>query len=236
VRTQTRHNLKQDRFAATASEAVSWTVEHREKLVYGAIALAVVLALVIGGWWYLQVQNESANVALGHALSVYNAPLRPAGQAPIPETTSFTSAQDRSKAAKDEFKNVADKYGRTKAGEMAKYFMGLTDSDLNNNADAERELKDVAGAGNADTAALAKMSLAALYRRTGKDADAIKIYKELADKPTNTVSKSAAQLALADLYEGKDPQAAKILYQEIQKDDAKGPAAQIAQGRLASIK
>jgi predicted negative regulator of RcsB-dependent stress response len=236
VRTQTRHQLKQDRFAATASEAVSWTVEHREKLIYGAIALAVVLAIVIGGWWYLQAQNEKANVALGHALSVYNAPLRPAGQAPIPETTSFTTTQERSKAAKDEFKNIVDKYGRTKAGEMSKYFMGLTDSDLNNNADAERELKDVAGGGNADTGSLAKMALASLYRRTGKDAEAIKIYKELADKPTNTVSKSAAQLALADLYEAKDPQSAKILYQEIQKEDSKGPAGQIAQGRLASIK
>ena len=119
---------------------------------------------------------------------------------------------------------------------MAKYFMGLADSDLNDNANAERELKDVTGAGNPDTAALAKMALAALYRRTGKDADAIKIYKELADKPTNTVSKSAAQLALADLYEAKDPQSAKILYQEIQKDDSKGPAGQIAAQRLASAK
>ena len=46
MRTQTRHRLKQDQFVASASEAVTWTVEHRDKLQYGGIALVVILALV----------------------------------------------------------------------------------------------------------------------------------------------------------------------------------------------
>ncbi len=103
-------------------------------------------------------------------------------------------------------------------------------------SDAERELKEVAGTRNADTSALAKMALASLYRRTGKDQEAIKLYKELADKPTNTVSKSAAQLEMAATYESKHPQSAKIVYQQIQKDDAKGPAAEIATQKLAGLK
>jgi len=237
VRTQTRHQLKQDRFAATASEAVSWTVEHRDKLVYGGIAAALALAIGLGGWWYSQHRNEAASAALGQALSVYNAPIvAPGTPSPTPEVKSFTSNTDRAKAAKDEFKKIADSYGHTASGEMAKYFVGLSDMDLNNNAEAERELKDVAGAGNADIAALAKMALASLYRKQGKDQDAINLYKQLADKPTNTVSKPAAQLALADLYETKDPQSAKILYQQVQKENAQSPAAQIAQERLATIK
>lgn len=236
MRTQTRHQLKQDRFAATATEAVSWTVEHREKLIYGGIAVAVVAAILIGGWWYTQRQNEAGSAALGEALSVYNAPIVAAGQPPTPEVKTFTSNADRAKAAKAEFKNVADRYGHTASGEMAKYFVGLCDMDLNNNAEAERELKDVSGDRNADVSSLAKMALAALYRKEGKNQDAINIYKQLADKPTNTVSKASAQLALADLYEAKDPQNAKILYQQIQKEDAQSPAAQIAQERLATIK
>jgi len=236
VRSQTRHRLKQDQFAAGASEALDWTVEHRDKLTYGAIALAVVLVLVIGGWWYMQQQDEAAGVALGHAIFVYSTPLTPAGQPPTPGATSFGTAQARAKAAKDEFKGVADKYGRTHSGELAKYFMGLADMDLKNTADAERELKDVAGSRNADNAALAKMALASLYRRTGKDPEAIKLYKELADKPANTVSKSAARLEMAATYETKDPQNARIIYQQIQKEDAKGAAAEIAAQRLASIK
>lgn len=235
MRTQTRHQLKQDRFAATAGEAVSWTVEHREKLIYAGIALAVILAIVLGGWWYTQKQNEAGNVALGEALATYNAPIA-AGTPPAGETKQFASNSDRAKAAKDEFKNVADRYGHTASGDMAKYFVGLCDIDLNNTAEAERELKDVAGTRNADISSLGKMALATLYRKEGKDQDAINLYKQLADKPTNSVSKPAAQLALADLYETKDPQNAKILYQQIQKDDAQSPAAQIASERLATIK
>ena len=236
MRSQTRHRLKQDQFAAGASDAIDWTVEHRDKITYIAIAAIVVLVLGAAAWWYIHRQDEAAGLALGHAISTYNTPLAAAGQPLPPGTPAFTTTQDRAKAAKDEFKSIADHYGRTNSGELAKYFLGLTDMDLNNNADAERELKDVAGTRNSDTSSLAKMALASLYRRTGKDQDAIKLYKELADKPTNTVSKSAAQLEMAATYESKDPQNAKIIYQQIQKDDAKGPAGEIAAQKLASLK
>lgn len=236
MRTSTRHRLKQDQFAASATEALDWTVEHREKLTYGGIALIVIVLIGFGAWWYFQQQDEAAGKALGHAINIYSTPLTPAGQPPLAGTTAFATAQERAKAAKDEFKSVADKYGHTNSGELAKYFLGLTDIDLNNTADAERELKDVAGTRNADNSSLAKMALAGLYRREGKDQEAINIYKELADKPTNTVSKSAAQLEMAATYEGKDPQNAKIVYQQIQKEDAKGAAAEIAAQRLAAMK
>ena len=236
MRSQTRHRLKQDQFAAGASDAIDWTVAHRDKLTYGAIALLVALVLGLGGWWYFQQQDDEAGVALGHAISTYNTPLAAAGQPPAPGMTQYNTSQERANAAKGEFKTVVDKYGRTNSGKLAKYFMGLVDLDLNNTADAERELKDVASSGNADSAALAKMALASLYRRTGKDQDAIKLYKELSDKPTNTVSKSAAQLEMAAVYETKDPQNAKIVYQQIQKDDPKGAAAEIASQKLASLK
>jgi predicted negative regulator of RcsB-dependent stress response len=236
VRSTTRHRLKQDQFAASASEAIDWTVEHREKLIYGGIALIVVLLIGFGAWWYFQQQDEAAGQALGHAIGIYSTPLTAAGQPPLPGTTTFATAQERAKAAKDEFKSVADKYGRTNSGKFARYFLGLTDMDLNNMADAERELKDVADSGNADTAALAKMALASLYRRTGKDQDAIKLYRELADKPTNTVAKSAALLEEAATYEVKDPTNAKIVYQQIQKEDPKSAAAEVATQKLAGLK
>ncbi len=236
MRSQTRHRLKQDQFAAGASEALDWTVEHREKLIYGATALIVILLIGFGGWWYMQRQDEAAGQALGHAIGIYSTPLSAAGQPPAPGTTAFATSQERAKAAKDEFKSVADKYGRTNSGELAKYFVGLTDIDLNNTAEAERELKEVASTRNADTSALAKMALASLYRREGKDQDAIALYKQVADKPTNTVSKGAAQLEMAATYESKDPQNARIVYQQIQKEDAKSAAADIATQRLASLK
>jgi len=72
-------------------------------------------------------------------------------------------------------------------------------------------LKKVAGGWDSDLGALAKFALAQLYHDTGRDPQAIDLYKKLSDKPTATVPAGLAQLQLADLYqlEGKADDAKK---------------------------
>jgi tetratricopeptide (TPR) repeat protein len=236
VRGYTRHQLKEDQFRTTAKETASWVVAHRQKLIYAGIAVAVVLAIVAGTWAYIQQQDEAAGVALGHALQVYQAPVTSAGLPPMPETTSFASPQDRAKASHAEFAKVAEKYSHTNSAEMARYFMGLTDFETGNTAAAEKELKEVADSRRSDVAALAKFALASLYRNQGKDAQAVPLYKDLIEHPTNTVAKSQAQLALASVYEQKQPQDARNLYQQVQKENPDSPAAQMAANRLSEMK
>ena len=236
MRSATRHQLKEDQFRTTAKETYSWAVAHRGKLVYGVAAVAAVLVIVASGWFYLQQQDEAAGVALGHALQVYQAPLLAPGQPTTPEVTSFATAADRAKAARAEFAKVADQYAHTNSAEIARYLMGLADQDTGNTAAAEKELKEVADSGRSDLAALAKFALAALYRNQGKDAQAVPIYKDLIEHPTNTVSKAQTQLALASVYEAKQPQDARTLYQQVQKENPETPAAQIAGSRLAELK
>jgi tetratricopeptide (TPR) repeat protein len=236
VRRSTRHQLKQDQFTAAAQETVSWAVEHRNKLMYGGGALAVVLAIVIGGWAYYQHQNEAAGVALGHALQVYQAPVTGAEQSPTPSTTAFGSVEQRAKAAHAEFAKVVQEYPHTRSAEIARYFLGLTHAQAGESTEAEAELKQAAGSGPADVAALAKYALAAQYRKQGKDAEAVKLYRDLIDHPSDTVPKAEAQLALAEVYEAKQPQDARNLYQQVQREDPQGPAAQIAANRLSGLK
>jgi predicted negative regulator of RcsB-dependent stress response len=235
VRSYTRHQLKEDQFRTTAKETASWVVAHRQKLVYGAVAVVVVLAIVAGTWAYLQQQDETAGVALGHAVQVYQAPLT-GGQPSQPGVTSFASQQDRAKAARAEFAKVAEKYSHTNSAEMARYFMGLADSEAGNTAAAEKELKEVAGSGRSDVAALAKFALASLYRNQGKDTEAVPLYKDLIEHPTNTVAKSQAQMELASVYEPKQPQDARTLYQQVQKENPDSPAGQMAANRLSELK
>jgi len=236
VRSTTRRQLKQDQFSATAAETYSWAVDHRSKLIYGAAAVAAVVLIVLGGWFYFQQQDDAAGVALGHALQVYRAPINSAAQPASPEVTSFQSAADRAKAARSEFAQVVQKYPHTNSAEIARYFMGLADQDAGNTALAEQELKQVADKGRSDLAALAKYALASSYQNTGKDAQAIALYKDLIDHPTNAVGKAQAQFALASLYESKQPQDARNLYQEIQKESPDSPAAQMAAARLSELK
>jgi len=94
-------------------------------------------------------------------------------------------------------------------------------------------LKQVAGSWNSDLAALAKLSLAQLYRQTNRDGQAVEIYNQLAAKPTTTVPAGLAKLQLADMYttEGKGDEGRKI-YAQLKDKDAKGAAGVIAAQKL----
>jgi Tetratricopeptide repeat-like domain len=237
VRTTERRQLKHDRFAETAAETYSWAAEHRDKLLWAGVALAIVLAAFFGLSAYIASQNDHANNDFAAAMRTYNAPLGAANPAQPSEQT-FPTATDRAKAAHLKFEAVADHYGRTDAGKLARYMGGVTAVQMGDNAMGERELKRAVDGGSADVAALARMALAGVYRSTNRDQQAIDLYKYLIDHPTNSVGKSAAQLELASLYETKQPSEAIRIYQEIQKDkdNAQSPAAQAASARLATLK
>jgi predicted negative regulator of RcsB-dependent stress response len=236
VRTETRHQLKQDKFAETVGKQYSWAVDHRSILIYVGIILAVVAAAILGGMAYYNSRDAKASIALIKAMDIYNAPLRPAGMPPQAEQLSFTSADERARAAHGEFQKVADEYPHTNSGAIARYFSGLTAKDMNDMPAAEKELKQAADAGGKDLSALAKLALAGVYAQTNQESQAVELYKYLENHPTNSVGKFTAELQLAQLYQAKQPQEAAKLYQQIQKDDPTGAAGQIAAKNLSGTK
>ena len=141
---------------------------------------------------------------------------------------SFTSSAERALAARKQFYAISSEYGSSRAGQWAHYFAALCEVDLGNYAVAEGQLKDVVNSRDTELSSLANLVLASVYHNQKKDADAIAIYKDLIDHPTLSVPKTTAQLGLADLYQTTQPAEANKLYEQITKDDAKGPAAQIA--------
>jgi len=236
VRTEARHQLKQDRFAETAAETYSWAVEHQSKLIYGGIAAAVILAVLVGAWAYMGRRSEQAGKALAGALNIYNAPVRPANVPAPPDMLTYASSEERARAAHAEFEKVANEYSSTTPGKVARYFAGITAKELNDVSGAEKDLKEASGSGDKDLAALAQLALAGLYRDTNKNQQAIDIYKQLIDHPTRSVSKSTAQLQLAELYQPTQPEEAAKLYDQIRKEDPQGVAAEIASQNAGTMK
>ena len=228
----TRQELKQDKFAETAKEAVHWTVAHRSTIVNSVIGLLAAIAIVAGVFWYRDHRNTTASQQLGDALLLYNAPI---GAPPQGKMVTFNTVAERATAAKKEFYRISNDYGSTRSGQLAHYFAALSEVDLGNYKVAEDQMKDVAKSHDADVSSLAKLALASIYRSQGKDADATAVYKELIESPSLSVPKTTAQLALADLYEAKQPAEAKKLYQQVAKDDPKGPAGQLATARDKAI-
>lgn len=231
----TRQQLKQDKFAETVAEQVSWAVEHQKTLATAGIVALVAVVIVAGGWIYYNQRDQAAAAEIGAALRVYDAPIRPA-TAPKADYTTFTSAKERAEAARKAFQQIRDKYPHTHAAEIARYFVGVTSLDMGDTATAQKILREVADSHSADLSALGKFALASVYSAENKNAEAIKLYEELVNHPSSTVPRSTAQLQLASLYQQKQPEEAAKLYQQIQKDDPNSPAAQTAASRLASLK
>ncbi len=237
MRSYTRHQLKQDAFRQHTTETISWAQEHQSKLVAAGIAVAVIVLAVIGGWWYVDYRNDQAQSQLSAAIEKYGAPIRPAGEPASPEMLSFASAQERAKTTNAEFTRIADKYSFTQSGRVARYFAGITFHEMGDNAAAEKDLNEVAGGRSKEVASLAKLALAGIYHDSGRDPQAIALYKELADHPTASVGKGTAQLLLASLYEeSHQPDQARALYQQMQKESPASPIAQLATQKLQAMK
>jgi tetratricopeptide (TPR) repeat protein len=233
VDTKTRHALKKDNFALATASSVDWLSEHRSGAVRWTVIAVVVLAVVVGGAVTYTMRSAAAETALGAALDVYNAQLSAPG-APA-ETGVYATAADRSKAANQQFVQIAASYGWLPVGSKAHYFAGVTYAELGQTASAETELKTAAGAWNRNVANLAKLALAGVYHQSGRDSQAIDTYNAIAAKPSETVPAAVAQLNLADLYAstGKQDQA-RALWAKIKDADKEGAAGSIASQKLAA--
>jgi TolA-binding protein len=241
VRAETRHQLKQDAFSRVTIDAAErtahWTVEHRSTVIISALAVIVVLAAGIGGWFYLSAQDEKASLEMSQAVRTMSTPLRPADSPAQPDFPTFTSAKERTQAAQKQFQAIVDKYPHTRTADMAHYFLGVTAVDLSDNAAAERNFKEVSSGGNKDVAAVAKSALASLYGQTNRTKEAVTLYQELINKPTASVSKVSAQLQLAELYQNSNqPLDAKRTYEQVKKENPGNEAGQLATQKLTELK
>ena len=233
--TQTRHALKGDKFAQATAESFSWLSGHRSGVLRWAITGGVIIVLIVACIVFWSMRSTAADTALGAAMDTYNAPLAQPG---LPAGNGvYSTSAERLKAANKQFADAAQKYSMLPQGTKAKYFQGITDAELGQNASAENELKSAADSWDRDVANLAKLALAGLYHQTGRDQQAIDQYNALISKPSETVSAVVAQLDLADLYaaQGKQDQA-RALWARVKDADKEGAAGSIATQKLGAKK
>lgn len=241
MRAETRHHLKQDAFSrvtiGAAEKTADWTVEHRSTIIVAAIIAVVLVAGVLGGWYYLNAQDQKASLDLSIAVRTMNTQLRPAGTPEQPDFPTFTSAKERAEAARKQFQAIVDKYPHTRTADMAHYFLGVSSQTVSDNAAAEKNFKEVISSGNRELSSLAKDALAALCAQTNRTKDAIALYQELINKPTASVSKVTAELQLAELYQNSNqPLDAKRMYEQIKKENPGTEAGELANQKLAQLK
>jgi hypothetical protein len=92
------------------------------------VGIAVVVAAVLGYFWWTGRVAGRAHTLLADALAVDEARVGPppAAGSPAPSGLSFETARARNQAALTKFKIVADEYPSTDAGIFARYRQAAT--------------------------------------------------------------------------------------------------------------
>ena len=224
-----RKDLKKDEIREKFVHGVESVASHQQAL-WIVIAAALVVALAVFGWnSYARRQTAKASAGLDDALKIFQARIRAPGEAADPVEVTYMDEKNKYTDAEKKFLAVAAQYGRTKPGQMGRYYAALSEVQLKDISDAEKNLNLVVSGGDENLAGLAKFQLAAVYQQENKGTQAVDLYKQLSDKPSIFVPKPMAMLALADYYRKTDPAQATKLYNQV-KQEFPDAAAEADQG------
>jgi predicted negative regulator of RcsB-dependent stress response len=213
-----RKDLKKDEIREKFVHGVESVASHQQAM-WAVVAAVLVAALAVFGWnSYARGQTAKASAALDDAMKVFQARIRAPGETALPSEITYLDEKNKFTDASKKFLAVANQYGRTKPGQMGRYYAALSEIQLKQYGDAEKNLAQLVSGSDQNLAGLAKFQLASVYLQENKAAQAVGLYKQLSDKPTVFVPKPTAMLALADYYRKTDPAQATKLYNQIKKD------------------
>ena len=237
-----RKELKKDQFVTEFSRTYQFLQQHRTALLWLIIAVVLVMVLGLGGYLYVQNRKSRVNEELAHAIRVFYAPTTSENQPTEPDM-KFSDEEARYRQAEKEFAAIAQKYAwlaQLRFGgqpRLARYYLGLTKQHLGQTEEAMRELRTLAEQEqDQQLAPLARFALAGIYAQNGKPDKAEKLYRELADRPGELVSREMALLTLAEHLSEQKPDEAEKIYQQIQKETPDGAAADAAYERLSELR
>jgi hypothetical protein len=203
-------------------------IEHSAEAVYShkQITLAVLLVVLVGAvsWasWtiYHDRQTATASAGLDLAMRAYagrvgGTPVDPAD----PKEVSYPDEAARANDALAKFMAVADKYPNTNPGRLARYYAALCLESLERQNQALENLKKLSSISDKELADMARFQMGIIDARTGKVDEAVKIFRELADKQQSVfVPRPLALLEMAHALGQTNPKEAANVYQQIKKE------------------
>ncbi len=230
-----RRELKKDEIRETLAHGAEAVLGHKQASTY-VLAVAILVAAAIFGWrTYSVKQTAKASIAFAQAMDVFQSPTANQGAPPAAGQTIFPDDKAKYTAAAPKFEQVANNYGHTRPGQLAKYYAGLCHERVGNNNEAKRWLEAAANGSEPDYSALARFELARVQDKTGQGDQAVKLYQELMAKPTVLVPKPLVMLALAGHYRLTNPAEAAKLYGQIKSEYPDSAISQQADQELALL-
>lgn len=235
--------LKHDRFRDTtmllADKLADRVAGRGRQILYGLLALILIAAGVYGVILWRDKHSGEAEAAMGRAITINGAEI---GQPPVAGSRDpvFSTQQERSQRAIEEFEKVAVKYGEPYRSE-ARYFIA-TNELVTDRAKGETDLQAL-GQGSGEIPTLAKYALAQAKEGDGNLDEAARLYGEIAQTGSAIVTQDSANLRLGSVYDkqGKKKEAADLLFKIVDtarklKDKDGKPVPESAASREAGQK
>ncbi|HET8924175.1 MAG TPA: tetratricopeptide repeat protein [Candidatus Acidoferrum sp.] len=223
-----RKELKQDKIKETIEHGAEAVISHGQFTLI-VVILVLVAVFSYGGWrFYSDRQTAQASGDLDVAMKAYQGRIGAAPDPSEPNEPVYADDAARLQDALQKFTRAATKYPSTNPGKLARYYAALCLEDLERHNQALEELQKISGSSDKELAAMAQYQMAIIYARTDRPADAIKIFRKLADKPSVLVPRPLVLLELAGLQRKSNPQEAVTIYQQIKKEFPDSPIAEEA--------
>jgi len=220
-----RKELKQDKIKETIEHGAEAVISHGQFTLIVVVAVLLV-ALAYGGWrLYIDRQTVDASAGFDTGMKAYQGRIAATRDPAEPDEPFYPDEPARAQDALQRFTKVAEKYPSTNPGRLARYYSALCLEDLERHNQALEELKKISGSSDRELAAMAQYQMAMIYSRTGKPADAVKIFRALADKQSALVPRPLVLLELAGLLRNSDPKEAASIYQKVKKEFPDTPIA-----------
>jgi predicted negative regulator of RcsB-dependent stress response len=230
-----RKELKKDEIRETLAHGAEAVISH-SRLAGILITVGVAVALAIVGWrFYSERQTAKAAAALDEAMKTYDARIRAPGEPAEPTEVTYVEEKNKYEDAVKKLGQVAKEYPRTRPGQQAGYYAALSQEHLGRLDEAQKAFQAIADSGSEELAALARFQIAQIDEKNGKSDDAVKLYRQLIDKPTLFLPKPLAMLALADHFSKTNPAEATKLYNDIKREFPDSAASDQADKRLALL-
>ena len=199
----TRHELKEtDEITSGLQIATEFVYRRKNEILVGVGAVVVLGAAIVG--WRVYASNRDANAQsqLGAVIQAFN------------DTTNLKTEKERYEKAIVEAQKVVETYRNHPAGQIAQYYIAMSQRGLGDNQKAEQSLQEVIQRGDEKLKGISQFALASIYKGQGETQKAVDAYKQLLD--SGAYPKSAVLFELAKLSElSKQASQAKEYYQRI---------------------
>ena len=213
-----RKELKQDKIHDAIEHGAEAVFSHTTVLA-AAVLTVVVVAVGYFSWrFYNDRQTVQATAALDLATKAYSARIGAAPDPNDPGEPFYPTELARAEDAVQKFSAVAQKYPNTNPGRLAAYYAALCYEDLERHNQALEQLKKISSGKDKELVAMAQYQIGVIYERTGKPADAVKVFRDLAEHSSVFVPRPLVLLELAETLRQSDPKQAADVYTQLKKE------------------